>query len=273
MEKTENQVLLDAGAALSVARSVAGGRVPYCVVQENYEIKELEFLLPKPTRKRASVSVHDVDSFCLYFGRHGTGSSSIYADINRITGKFDVTAVIDDHGVEDPGWREHTCCLFRNQSVEWSRWINNNKSNRDQPSFATFIEDNLADIVSSDGLPSGGEMLQMAIAFERTADKRLKSKVNLQSGGVRFEYVDDDNNETRTSMQVFSRFMIGIPVFDGAKNAYQIEARLKYRDNNGKLSFWYELIRPDRAFKQAVDDEMRLIEATTGATIIRGTWR
>ena len=271
METTENKTLLDAGASLAGPSMIGDSEIPIFVIPDGYTVKDLEYLLPAPTRKRAAVQMHDADSFCFYFDTHRTRDSKIYADIDNGSERFVVLAVFDDNGGDLAGWRDHTCTLVRRPSVEWKRWNSKCRANMGQAEFATFLEENLVDVVNAEGMPTGSEMLQMALAFERTADKRLKSKVNLQSGGVRFEYVDDDNAETRTSMQVFSRFCIGIPVFDGATVAYQIEARLKYRDNSGKLSFWYELIRPDRAFKQAVTEELESISIKAARTILRGT--
>lgn len=271
METRENQTLLDAGAALAGTSHIDGSDIPFVVVPDGYRVTDLEHLLPAPTRKRAAVQVHDADSFCSYFDTHRTRYANIYADIDHNTEKFVVLAVFDDNAMGLAGWRDHTCTLVRRPSVEWMRWNGKCRAKMAQDDFATFLEENLADVVNAEGMPTGSEMLQMAFEFERTADKRLKSKVNLQSGGVRFEYVDDDNADTRTSMRVFSRFTIGIPVFDGATVAYQIEARLKYRDNGGKLTFWYELIRPDRSFRQAVADELDAIYIKAVRTIIRGT--
>ena len=261
METTENKTLLDAGASLAGPSIIGNSDIPFVVIPDGYTVKDLEHLLPAPTRKRAAVQVHDADSFCAYFNAHSTRYSTIYADVDYGAEKFVVLAVLDDNGADFAGWRDHTCTLVRRPSVEWERWNSKCRANMGQAEFATFLEENLVDVVNAEGMPTGSEMLQMALAFERTADKRLKSKVNLQSGGVRFEYVDDDNAETRTSMQVC----------DGATVAYQIEARLKYRDNGGKRSFWHELIRPDRAFKQAVTEELESISLKAVRTILRGT--
>jgi len=272
VESNENQTLIDAGCALNGPEQLEGSNISFVIVPDGYKVVDLEHLLTVPTRKRAAVQAHDAISFCRYFDRHRhVMYSQIYADFDQLGERFNVVAVLDDHGPETAGWRDHTCTLARKTSVEWKRWTSKHKSPMSQAEFATFIEDNLADVISAEGMPSGSEMLQMALAFERTADKRLKSKVNLQSGGVRLEFVDDDNADTRTAMQVFSRFTIGIPVFEGSSVAYQIEARLKYRDNSGKLSFWYEMIRTDRAYRQAVAEELEAIAKTTGTIIINGT--
>ena len=51
---------------------------------------------------------------------------------------------------------------------------------------------------------------------------------------------------------MFEKFQIGIPVFHGA-SGWAIDARLKYRNNGGKLSFHYELVRPDRVHQAAAE--------------------
>lgn len=42
------------------------------------------------------------------------------------------------------------------------------------------------------------------------------------------------------------------------------------RIEDGKVSFWYELIRPDRVFKTAVSDALQKIAAETGYLILNG---
>ena len=119
-------------------------------------------------------------------------------------------------------------------------------------------------------MPTGSDILSMALGFEANSDKRLRSKINLQSGGFSLEFVDTENEQTRTTMKFFERFTIGVPVFDGSPSAYLLEARLKYREASGKLSFWFELIRPDRVFKQAAVDELTNIKNSTGFAIVSG---
>ncbi len=129
---------------------------------------------------------------------------------------------------------------------------------------------NLADIAAVPNMPTGADILQMALGFEANADKRLRSKINLQNGGVRFEFVQDEDKDTRASMEVFQRFTLGLPVFEGSSSAYPLEARLKYREKEGKVTFWFELIRPDRVFKDAVNDELNRIKDATGFPVIAG---
>ena len=243
----------------------------FLVVPPGHEIKSLENLLSAPTRKRANVSVSTTGSFVDYIKKHGSlDECVIYADIDAEKSLCVLDAIINDNGADNPEWRDHRCTFTPALSVEWKRWIQKNGEKMAQADFATWLEDNLSDIANVPNMPTGAQMLTMALAFEATAEKKLKSRINLQSGGVRFEYVEDEDKDTRTSMEVFQRFTLGLPVFDGSSDAYPVEARLKYRDNGGKVTFWYELIRPDRAFKTSVQSALDQIKNATGFMIIQG---
>lgn len=279
--RTDAETLLRFGSAIGVPRSPVNSDlnvdidtesgIPYLVAPDGYTVHNLEHLLPTPTRMRASVVVADSDSFIAYVKKHGSKAECcIYAAIDSEASRLDLVAVINDHGDDAPGWRDHTCSLTPKQSVEWRRWLGKNKQPMSQADFATWLEDNLADVATVPGMPTGAQMLELAIGFERTAEKRLKSRLNLQSGGFRLEYVDDEDKDTRTSLSVFERFILGLPVFDGSSSAYPIEARLKYRERDGKVSFWYELIRPDRVFKTAVAEEVSRINSATGFMMLNG---
>lgn len=269
------KALVDIGAAAMQPITGHGG-IPYVTVPEGYTVHDLENLLPSPARKRANVVTSDSESFIWYVKKHGDDEPdhcTIYAEVKSESSTFNLVGIINDHGsdVEDTQWRDHRCLLTPALAVEWKRWLSKDQRQFSQGDFATWLEDNLPDIAIAPGMPTGAEILQMALGFEANRDKRFHSKVNLQSGGTQLTYVDDDTKETKESMKVFERFTLGIPVFDGSKNAYPLDARLKYREKDGKLVFWYELIRPDRVFKCAVADELLHIKTETGFPVIFGT--
>lgn len=249
-------------------------RIPFVVLPSGCLVDNIEHLLPFPTRKRATVTVSQTDSFIEYAKKHGSlDECVIYAEIDAEQSKCVLLAVMNDNGATDAKWRDHRCTFAPALSVEWKRWMSKNGPTKamSQQDFATWLEDNQGDVRSVNGSPSGADILAMAQAFEVNADKRVKSHINLQSGGVRFEFVEDETKDTRTSMEVFRRFTLALPVFDGSTDAYPVEARLKYRDSGGKVTFWYELIRPDRAFKTAVQSALDQIKAETGFMLLQGT--
>jgi uncharacterized protein YfdQ (DUF2303 family) len=258
------------GAALHKPNTEHGG-TPYCTVPNGFTLQDLEHLLPAPTRKRGKVVTTDSASFILYNLKHGLADETmIYAEIDSEKNVFNLVSVLNDHRIAEPMWRDHRCTFQPKRSVEWVRWLSKNKSPMTQSDFAAWLEDNLPDIASVPGMPSGTDILKMALGFEATADKRMRSKISLQSGGYQLEYVDDEDKDTRTRMQVFERFTLGLPVFDASDSAYPLEARLKYREKEGKLTFWFELIRHDIVFKTAVMDELAKIKKETGFSILAG---
>jgi uncharacterized protein YfdQ (DUF2303 family) len=268
---------LDAGVLLAgpqVPLLDAAGRMPFAIVPDGCSVENLEHFLPAPTRKHAEVTVTATDSFIAYAKKHGSlDECVIYAEIDATASRCVLRALMNDHGADAAKWRDHRCTFAPALAVEWKRWISKDgsKNAMSQTDFATWLEDNQGDVRSVNGSPSGADVLAMALAFEANADKRVKSHVNLQNGGVRFEYVEDETKDTRTAMEVFRRFTLALPVFDGSTDAYPVEARLKYRDNSGKVTFWYELIRPDRAFKTAVQSALDQIKAETGFMLLQGT--
>ncbi|MEO6145909.1 MAG: DUF2303 family protein [Sulfuriferula sp.] len=244
---------------------------PYIVIPEGFSEKSLEKFLPAPLRKRARVTMDNADSFIDYVNMHkDAGCTVIYAHIDISQSLVNITAVFDDHAPMEAGWRDHTCLFNPALSIEWKRWISKNSAKMSQVEFAGWMEDNLGDVANVEGMPTGSQMLSLAMEFEANSEKRVKSRINMQSGGTRFEFIDDEEKDTRTSMQVFSRFTIGIPVFDGSASAYPIEARLKYKETDGKVMFWYELIRPDRALKSAVGEDVDRIRKATQILILNG---
>ena len=246
---------------------------PAFLVPNGFTVLDMEKLLAAPTRKRADVTMTDSDSFIYYTKKHGSlDECTIYANTDFEAQAASLVAIIDDHG-SLPGaasWRNHTATYRPIKTVEWKTWNEKSAVAMSQEAFATFLEENLGDIGTVSGMPSGTEILQMATEFESNCDKRFKSRLNLQGGGVNMIFVDQENAETQSAMRVFERFALGLRVFlNGA--AYRVDARLKYRNDGGRLKFWYELIRPDRVFEDAVKGEFAKIKEATGFPLLYGS--
>lgn len=241
-------------------------------IPDGWKIESSEKLQPVPARKKATVSLNNDEGFIDYMKRHGSlASATIWCEADYPEGVVNYTGIVNDHAQEEDGqqWRDHIARLTPAKSVEWQRWVERDRKSFSQLDFAAFVEDNLGDIASLEGFPSGSAMLQMATNLEISQDSMIKSAIKLQSGGVRMEYVEDSNAETVKSMEVFSKFALGLPVFWGGA-AYMIEARLKYRLAAGKLTFFYELYRPDKVLEDAAKTVTSNIQEKTGFPIFHG---
>lgn len=236
------------------------------------EERDEEKLLAAPRRKKATIELNDADSFVDYIKRHGSlGNSTIWCIANYKAGDVKFTGILNDHGEEKDAaaWRDHKASFSPEFSEEWNRWVGKNKQPFNQPDFASFIEENLKDIASVDGSPTGAQMLEMALTFEANQDMRFKSAIRLQSGGVQMSFAQDDDAQTIQKMQVFDRFSIGLQVFWNG-DAYRIDARLRYRVRDGKLTFWFELIRQDKVLEDATSTLIGQIKEKTGTPFFFG---
>lgn len=231
-----------------------------------------EHLLPVPARKKGNIQMDDVDSFIKYITRHKiVGITTVYCMADYARGSVSFRAVINDHdGAEDgQQWRDFVASYTPKPSVEWIRWLTANKQPLSQSEFAMFIEDNLADIAAVDSMPTGQQLLEMALSFQANQEMKYKSSIRLQNGGVNMSFVQDDDNQTLVNMQMFEKIAIGIPAFWNG-DAYQINARLRYRVKEGSLKFWYELIREDRVLQDATENLIEKIKTETGVDLYFG---
>lgn len=262
--ETLAEVLPDAQtlAVLPTPADVQGLNITHYALPKGYEFKEvktdLEALLPAPRALRAFARLAGPADFLAYVARHKQPNTMVWCDFNPQTFKLKFTAVFDEHGNFAPGWRRHTAELDPMFAAEWKLWKEtHDRKSMAQVSFAEFVQENADAITSTEasqkaGYPTALAMLKMATEFVMNEERQLKSSIRLQSGGVRLTYIADPDKGTTEDMAMFEKFQIGIPVFHGAA-AWAIDARLKYRNNSGKLSFHYELVRPDRVHQAAAE--------------------
>lgn len=249
--------------------SEPGGNIKRIALPPGWTLAEKDDdakLLTQPRRKLAKVKLIDAESFIDYIKRHGSMTdSTIWCIADYKVGRVNFLGILNDHGEDEAkaAWRDHRASFTPEFSEEWARWIGKHKQHFSQADFASFIEDNLKDIASVEGQPTGAQMLEMALTFEANQDMRFKSALRLQSGGVQMSFVQDDDAQTLQKMQVFDRFSIGLPVFWNG-DAYRIDARLRYRVRDGKLTFWFELIRQDKVLEAATQTLITTIREKTG---------
>lgn len=245
-------------------------KIVHLVYPKTMEHKAIdaEALLANPRRAKGTAQFADLDSFARYvldFAK--PGNTMVWCNFNPATYELGFVGVINDHGPTMPGWRDLRATYQPAMSAEWRLWAGSNKKQFSQVEFAEFIEANEHDIHAQEGMPTSLDMHKLSTEFIARQDTAIKSVVRLQSGGVRLDYIADADAGTVEAMKLFERFAIAIPVFWTSPNggeaessikAYKIEARLKYRFGAGKVTFFYELIRPDRVHQKAA---VELIEA------------
>lgn len=222
------------------------------------EVLDLSKHLPAPERTKASALASDLPTLLAYLARHHDASTTVWVNHNPEHSSLSITGRINDHLRQAPGWADHTVAYTPTTSVEWRRWNKADGVKMDQLTFANFLEDNLGDINPGEesGLPSAGDMLKMAVAFEAVQDMRVKSHARLQDGGIRLEFADAADDTTATKMEAFARFRIVVPVFYGGAR-FPMIAKLRFNARKATPEFWFDLVRPDLTHQAA---SLHLIE-------------
>ena len=260
---TEAQAIADLALATSDVQHI--GQTPYHVVPDGYRIESLEALRDRPTRHRGKTNLMDANSFIEFVNQQDTGTDTrIYATVEPP--RF--VAVFNDHARNDPGWRDFVATYACPLSVEWRAWTSSNGKQMSQEQFAKFIEDNLPDVVS----PPAAEMLEIARSLEAKKKVNFASGVRLSNGENELVYEETiQGTAAKGKLSVPETFAIGIPVFEGGQG-YHVDARLRYRiEEGGKLSMWFDLMRPHKIIEDAVREVWQTIEAGTNKNILRGS--
>ncbi len=274
IKNSETQAIIDLASQITPIEIGGQDHIKRVALPPGWTLKENndERLYAQPYRKTGAIVLEEQNSFVDYINRHKIiDLTTIYCQADYLKSEIGFRCIINDHGGEygEQQWRDHEARYTPFFSEEWKRWTSADREQKSQIEFALFIEDNLADIAAAEGMPTGAQLLEMAVSFEANQDKRYKSSIRLQSGGVQLNFVEDDDAQTLQQMKLFEKIAIGIPVFWGG-DAYQLTARLRYRVTQGALTLWYELIRPDKIFEHATNTVIKNIKSETEVPLYFG---
>jgi uncharacterized protein YfdQ (DUF2303 family) len=246
---------------------------PFVVLRDgdgNERAIPLEETIDSPPRKIGTVKLDDAESFIAYWETHNEPSSAIYASMKGPT----FTAIFDEHGPSEPKYRGHRAIFAPQFSPEYKTWIGSNgKENAfaGNEELALWIEDQLPDFV----MPAGNEMLTMALNFKVVQNAGFGKAIRLQDGKTAFSYTNDvqgSSDHESGSLQIPDQFTINIPIYSGMQaRKYAFQARFRYRLNGGRLSLWYELIRPHKVVEVAFAELVASVNEATKKTVLFGS--
>lgn len=251
-------------------QKVEGGNIPFVLVPEGYEAKAMPDLIyndhtKTPERIRGNVTVLDPGSFTQYYTLFNDPNSRVFADETTLK----VLAVLDYHGAGEgtPRWGQHRLTLGLRQSEEWERWIDHNNQHMTQQTFAEFLEQNSLDVTK----PTPADMVEIASDLQATTEVEFGSGLRQQDGQVKFKYTEAVRATVGGGqVSVPERFTIQIPAFIGGERV-PMDALLRFRVKEGKLTFWYTLVRPEEVIRNAFIEARNAIAKDLGITIINGT--
>lgn len=238
--------------------------LPHAVLGSDQRVEDVERMLDRPMRRRATATLVDAASFLGYVAAFRTPETLLYAE----QGAGRVTALLDYHQGGEGGsasWCEHRAVLQLKHSPEWAAWFAADGKSFSQGDFAEFLEERAREIVE----PSGAFILELAQSLEVRRSVRFGSGINLDNGTVQLQYEETDRAGKGT-VEIPRACVIGIAVFEHGV-PYRVMARLRYRLREGVVTFSYHLDRPDLVLKSAFADVLGEIAVATGLTPYLGT--
>ncbi len=257
-KKSENntnaiETAIKLGKSLGEVKHING--VPAVMRPDGYEVMVFDELEPKLTRIKETRNLQTLDSFVQYINDYDDGKTALFVDDD----KHIFTAVFDYHQKGQPDHCDFKAVYHCPFSDEWKEWSGSNKARMSQFDFASFIENNIEDIVE----PSGAEMLSCALALESTKKADFSSSIRLNNGEVQLKYEENIQGASKnSSVNIPEVFSIGLPVFKKGE-PYKVRCRLRYRINDGNLALWYEMIKPSRVIDDAFDGVKEAVDNLT----------
>lgn len=247
-------------------------------VGSNGELVSVEHLLaavrPAPRRRKGTIKTTSAESFVELVNRDARPGAVIFASDRNEPG---LTAVLNYHGEagDAPSFCDDRIAYAFPLSQEWQTWTASSKRSMGQQEFAEFIEANAFDIgtpadagattaawAERGGVRLAGpsEMMGVSKGLSVRVEESVQNHVRLESGEVRMEWTTEHKGHDGQAIKVPAAFHLLIPILHGGA-LYSVPARLRYRAANAKVTWFYELHKPDVFLRDAVADVVNRVRA------------
>ena len=251
----------------------------------------------EPERRKGTATLTDLGSFIQHVRRFSDDDSVIFAKDDRQHPAL--VAVLDYHrsGPEgSPRFGEHRACYQFPLSDEWLAWNAQNGRIMSQVDFARFMEDRLVDVAQAEEgsssvtwakrlemrFASASELLALSRGLQVNIKRNVKNKHDAGSGITQFIFESEASGPGGAPLDVPGAFLLSIPIFKRG-DLYPVPARLRWRENDGMLQWFYELARLDAVFEHAFSEALDIVhsgrpaeegkpaQVGTGLPILRGS--
>ena len=312
---------LSAAAIEEIARIVRAGMVSEQVTVSPSQVDEGERLfvthpsdltlvdvtesamkgLRNPLFRKGTVTLTALDSLVDFTNRMKMLQTALFADAEKHT----LLTVFDYHdpinvpdAPEDaepklaisfpsPQWGRYRAFFAFPQSRQYKAWRGANKKAMTQSDLASFIEDNVVDVMSPASLAddktaalvhqlglklAGPEtLLSVARGLSIKAEEQIAQVVNLSTGETQIQYTQTHTkDESAVDIKVPTGFIIALPIFEGDA-AYQLLVRLKYRKAQQSIHWHFDIYNIDRAFDDAFEQSCDRVRVATSLPLFYGS--
>lgn len=204
------------------------------VVPEGFELKQLDLeqYAAHPRRASGHFTFTRVQSFLDYVAEIGSTSRRIFANEAGA-----MTCFFDAHGAA-PGWHQHVAEFVPTETPSWKAWVSASGRWFSQSEFAEFLEDRITEIAA----PDGATLHTIATTLKVKTNIDFQSGISIHSGQVQLVYKEqmDAGAGAKGDIAIPEALTLVLTPYEGGE-AYQAEARFRFRANGGKATFQYHL--------------------------------
>ena len=270
--KTDVGAAIDAGIALGSdgAKFDKVEGIPAIIKQTDFTVELRQDLLARPLRPTGTLTTHNLESFCRHFKKYKDADSVILVDSDP-EGKrgANFVGILNYHSTTAAAHGDFRVAYTAKLSVEWNRWMSKNGKLMGHAEFLEHLED-VKDLIKE---PDGAGLLDLISSLEGKVSARFENALNLHNGRMKLAYVEDVElkqgqpvTPRKGDMEVPTEIVAGISPFEFG-SPYRVENRLRYRVQNRALCFSYEVIDAHNIIRDAVQGQVKEIEALTDGTI------
>ena len=251
------QALIEAGVSIGETRPSTNAphrrsTVPYALVPKDMELTPIPVADELPSRAEMTMDLENVESFLAYVKKFKTPDTMLFA--NRKYGG--IQAIFDYHQpTQDgtkPGFMSHRCTLKPALTPEWLAWVGCNGKKMTQDPMIEFLESWNQNIWK----PDAATILEVASSIEATKACTFKSVKRLSNGQREFTYNESINatGQSKLGAIVIPEMCSLSLTRSFGQNATIMEARFRYRIEEGHLILWYDLVKLAEAEQEAFED-------------------
>ncbi len=292
--RTENDSIIDFATKAAAATTLTlegpdGSQGLAVVIPQGQKLQSVKAVLDEfrtePERKTGTARFHDLASFIAHVNRFKDPDSALFADPNPRGPSL--TSVLDYHHAGDrpPRFGTHRGVYPFPLSEEWQKWIAKDGETMSQAEFAEFVENRIHDVVAP---ATAGEtaklfveslgchfaptskLLELSRGLSMRVEQKVANSQVLQTGEVSMQFTTTHVDEQGAPLKVPGAMLLAIPVFrNGA--IYQVPARIRYRQREGRISWFYELHGVDRVIDHAVKEACDLAVKETALPLFFGS--
>ena len=250
--------------------------------------KLLDEYLPHPERIHGTATLRDEASFIAHVQELKQPTTRIFCEPTATPPSF--TAVYDYHAVSAderqlPNWCAHRAVWPVTMSKEWLAWTTAAGKLLTPTEFSEFLEVRVPDVYWGDQRSDYTNLLiqqlelrlatpSALIALSRNlavnVDVAVRQAQTTSSGEIAITYIEQHKDGEGAPIRVPNAFLIAIPVIQGGP-AYQILVRLRYRIREGKITWAFDLHRPDLAYDAALAEVRARVQTETACTVFTGS--